>query len=472
LIVALGLGTHNAFGEGTKQLAPKSDDRVYTAFNDAKHGNFGNYDSQDAERIYIHIHDPENEQVFFGFSQFVNSGHTPANNLVNNLPAWMRIKDPNGNVVWPNNGSPAGQMVQGSNTQTLSDDQISSLAQVKNGPNQICGTGGYDAIVFTPTSGAGDYYIEFSAAQSTNKKRPIYTEWWDITVATKGATPQAIDGRVFAKQWSLVSPYISVEWYDRPFNGKVYSYAESNTYSGGYVTEVDFENSGFRGARFSLAFNSKGTSNTPDFEVNRKSIEDENRLAQEFKIFLNEPDETVYPSAEGYGQFITGAGSEYPRLFGCEGEYFFRVAVTNKGRIDLLLDFHGSNNKYDPDTRDRIITTLSNPFPNEEGILLRDIQWDGLDGLGDPVSDVELNSLSCVFDYFLGTFHFPMYDVEYLTNGIVPRTVRPATPSSYTPKLYWDDSEITESLPGGQLKVDLTGEKAPSHYWIDYDYGN
>ena len=464
LIVILCIGTPDVYAEGTKQLAPKADDRVYTAFNDAKHGNFGNYDSKDTERLYIHIQDPANELVYFGFSQFVNSGHTPSNSSGNNVNTWMRIKDPNGIVVWPNVGSHNGEKVP--------ESMITSLEQVKKGPNQVCGSGGYDAFVFYPSSGAGDYYIEFSAAQATNKKRPIYTEWWDITVATKGGSPKAIDGRVYAKQWALVSPRISTYWYDRDFNGKVYSYAESTSYTGGYVTEVDFEDSGFRGARFNLAFNSKGTMNTPDFEVNRRSVEDENRLSPEFKIFLNEPDETVYPSAEGYGQFITGGGSEYPRLFGCDGKYFFRVAVTNNGRIDLLLDFHGSNNKYDPDTRDRIVTTLSNPFPNEEGILIRDIQWDGLDGLGNPVSDVELNSVSCVFDYFLGTFHFPMYDVEHLTRGIIPRTVRPTTPTSYTPKLYWDDSEIQESLPGGQLKVDLTGEKAPSHNWFDYDYGN
>ncbi|MDE5420929.1 cadherin domain-containing protein [Ancylomarina sp. DW003] len=472
LIITMGIGNHIAYGEGTKQLATKADDRVYLALNDSKYGNFGRYNGGDEERLYIHIEDPANEQVFFGFSRTVDSGHARENNFYNNVTSWIRIKDPNGNVVWPCPGFPKGEMIPGTNTNQTSDDQIQSLSQVKNGPNQLCGTGGYNAFVFNPTSGAGDYYIEFSASQSVPNNRAFYTEWWDITVATNSPAPEAIVGRVYAKQWSFVSPYKTTKWYDRDFNGKVYSYSESTSYSGGYVTEVDFENSGFRGARFNLAFNSKGTDDTPNFEVNRKSVQDANRLAPEFKIFFNEPDETAYPSAEGYGQFVTGDGSEYPRLFGCEGKYFFRVAVTKKGRIDLLLDFHGSNNKYDPGTRDRIITTLSNPFPNEAGVLIRDIKWDGLDGLGQVVSDLESNPVSCVFDYFLGTFHFPMYDVEHLTRGIIPRTVRPATPTSYTPKLYWDDRNIDESLPGGQLKVDLTGEKAPSHNWLDYDYGN
>ncbi|RZT97181.1 gliding motility-associated-like protein [Ancylomarina subtilis] len=470
LIVVLGISVSNAHGEGTKQLAPKADDRVYTAFGDAKHGNFGNYDGKDTERIYIHIEDPINEQIFFGFSQFVNSGHTQPNTTTNNVTTWMRIKSPDGIVVWPNEGSPSGQMVLGSNTQTLSDDQITSLVQVKNGPNQICGSGGYDALVFCPSSGPGDYYIEFSAAKSTDLKRPIFTEWWDITVATKGGSPQAIDGRVFAKEWALVTPYILTDLYDRPFNGKVYCYAEDSLLGGAFVTEMDFLDSGFRGDRFSFAFNSTGIDNTSDAEVNRQSIQDDRKLSPEYKIFLNVPDETAFPTIDSFGEFIIDEENNYPKLLGCQGNYFFRVAVEGEGQIDLLLDFEGLPNKYDPGTRDRIITTLAAPFPNEEGVLVRDIPWDGLDGLGNVVTDFE--SISMTFDYYQGTVHFPMYDVEYLTKGLVPRTVRPATPTPYIPKLYWDDSNITESLPDGQLKVDLTGDLAPSHYWSDYEYGN
>jgi len=477
MLVILSIGTNKIFAEGTKQLSPKDDDRVHLALNDSKYGMLGRFDGSDTERIYIHIKDSDNEQIMFGFSQFVTSSHNRAGSTKYNIPVWVRIKNPQGQVVWPTDGSSEGQLLKGSDTYTRADDPITSLSQVRVGPILIGGNDGYEAEVFKPESN-GDYYIEFRTSSGSNKA--IYSEWWDITVASDEASPRAIDGRVFAKQWSLVSPYINTAWYDRPFNGKVYSFAksesesESESESGsettGYVTEVDFENSGFRGARFNLAFNSNGTDDTPDFEKNRKSVQNANRLAPEFKIFLNEPDETVYLSADGYGEFIVD--EDYPRLFGCTSKYFFRVAVTKKGRIDLLLDLHGSNNKYDPGTSDRIITTLSTPFFNEEDILIQDIPWDGLDGLGNPVSSEGLKSVPCVFDYFLGTFHFPMFDVEHLTNGIVPKTVRPTTPTLYTPKLYWDDSNISESLPDGQLKVDLTGETAPSHNWVDYDYGN
>ncbi|RXQ96530.1 tandem-95 repeat protein [Ancylomarina salipaludis] len=470
LIVVLGISVSNVFGEGTKQLAPKADDRVYTAFGDAKHGNFGNYDGKDTERIYIHIEDPANECIYFGFSQFVNSGHTQPNTTTNNVTTWMRIKSPDGIVVWPNEGSPSGQMVQGSNTQTLTDDQITSLEQVKNGPNQICGVGGYDALVFCPSSGPGDYYIEFSAAKSTDLKRPIFTEWWDITVATTESSPTAIDGRVFAKEWALVTPYILTDLYDRPFNGKVYCYAEDSLLGGAFVTEMDFLDSGFRGDRFSFAFNSTGTDNTSDAEVNRQSVQDDRKLSPEYKIFLNVPDETAFPTIDSFGEFVIDEENNYPKLLGCQGNYFFRVAVEGEGQIDLLLDFDGVSDKYDPGTRDRIITTFAAPFPNEEGVLVRDIPWDGLDGLGNVVTDFE--SISMIFNYYQGTVHFPLYDVEYLTKGFVPKTVRPATPTPYIPKLYWDDSNIAESLPDGQLKVDLTGDLAPSHYWSDYEYGN
>jgi len=482
LVITLGTGKHYAFGEGTKQLAPKEDDRVYLALCFQKHGNLGIYDGQDNQKIYIHIEEPDEEQVFLGFSMFVTDGHFPR--VGSPINAYVRIKDPTGRVVWPVKDSSNGKLVDVGGTldkNKINDDQISSLGQVKNGPNQICTTGGYDAWAFDPKGlPKGDYSIEFSTVKDKFNQRAIFTEWWDVTVATKkdGEIPKEISGRVFSKQWALVSPSVNDGHYDfddyfkRNFNGKVYSYAEEPHFDGGYVTEVDFQDSGFRGAQFTLAFNSTGTASTSDFEVNRKSVQNGNKLSPEFKIFLNEPDVNAYPSAEGYGEFIV-EDNKYPRLFGCLGKYFFRVAVTKKGRIELLLDLDKKTpNKYDPGTRDRIITTLSHPFENEEGILIRDIPWDGKDGLGDPVPVSEIENLSLIFDYYQGTFHFPMYDVEYMTTGLVPKTIRPVTPTPYIPKLYWDDSNIHESPPAGQLKVDLTGETAPSHFWTNYNFGN
>ena len=73
-----------------------------------------------------------------------------------------------------------------------------------------------------------------------------------------------------------------------------------------------------------------------------------------------------------------------------------------------------------------------------------------------------------------------MYDVEFLTKGIVPRTVRPEAPKvlvdgvlvDYIPKLFWDDRDISGSLMNGQSEIELTGDLAPSHAWNTYDYGN
>ncbi|MDE5420560.1 cadherin repeat domain-containing protein, partial [Labilibaculum sp. DW002] len=464
LIITLGTSRNNIFAEGTKQLAPVDGDRLHLALCSGPYGNLGIPNGDDGQRLYIHIEDPANEQVFLGFSQFKSHGHAAVNS--SKIEGYFRIKDPNGNVVWSTSGS-------------IGSGNISSRNKAIKGPNKILGGGrtdGYNAYVFQPTilSGAGDYYIEFNRNSAFSSTGGLYTEWWDITVATNNTSPSAIDGRVYSKGWSFVSPGIDEnnnglqggEYYNRKFNGKFYSYCTEQNFPGGYVTEVDFENSGFQGASFNVAFNSTGTNNTNDFTVNRKSLEDVNILSPEFKIFLNEPEITSYPSADSYGRFI--ADEKYPSLFGCPGNYFFRVAVEKKGRIELLLDFDGVKDKYDPNTRDRIITTLFHPYPHELDTLIRDIPWDGKDGKGNVIDAVNVRA---IFDYCQGTFHFPMYDVEYLKTGIVPKTIRPATPTPYTTKLYWDDANISESLDDGQPKVELTGALAPSHNWSNFYYG-
>ena len=184
--------------EGTKQLAPNIDDRVFLYSNVTLYGNFAQYGSSDVQRLSIHIADPANEQIFLGFSQVVNSGHYPCEGQL--VDAYFRIIDPNGTVVFPNRGSQAGQILDASTS------NITAKSQAMNGPNQIVGTGGYDAFVFDPVGfSAGDYYIEFSREESVVAiDKFVAIEWWDITVATKNATPTAIDGRVFAKNLSLI----------------------------------------------------------------------------------------------------------------------------------------------------------------------------------------------------------------------------------------------------------------------------
>jgi gliding motility-associated-like protein len=473
MLVILSIGSHRTFAEGTKQLAPSSSDRLYLALCFDKYGNFGRYDGTPDQRLYIHIENPETEKVYFGFSQFVTSGHYPYNGK--KTDAYIRIKDANNNVVWPNSNNAAGFKIEEGN--------IDNWDEAVQGPKQLVGDEGYDAIMFDPSGlSKGDYYIEFSKSESVYNDDKIFSEWWDISVVDTEGSLTLKEGRIWSKNWAFQSPGYTkagentFDSFVRPFNGKVYSYCIENNFSGGYVTEVDFKDSGFRGAAFNLAFNWSGASATDDFTINRKSVPEENRLSPEFPIFLNDPDPDVYVSADDFGHFVEEGVDGLPKLFGCpDTGYYFRVAVDKKGRIEMILDFN-NNGKFNPDLGEVVITQLFNPNTNEESPLIRDVFWDGKDAKGDVI---DLTEVHVMFNYIQGTFHFPMYDVEFLTNGITPRAVRPKafkavangqSSGDYVPKLYWDDRDITGALMNGQPKVELTGNLAPSHAWNTYDY--
>ena len=95
------------YAEGTKRLSPTVNDRVNLNFNITGYNSFGRYDGVDNQQLYIHIDNPATEQVFLGFSQPRSAVSYPC--AAGNATAYFRIKDPNGNVVFPTAGSPNGE---------------------------------------------------------------------------------------------------------------------------------------------------------------------------------------------------------------------------------------------------------------------------------------------------------------------------------------------------------------------------
>jgi len=449
------LWSFSAFAEGTKQTTATSSDYTHLFTNASEYNNFGRYNGTVDQRLFIHIEDPENEQVFFGFSNFYSQPHWPNTGSVRT--GYFRIKDPSGNVVWPTAGDPNGQ---------LNNAAISNWSQAVNGPNQIVGSGGYNAFTFNPDGlPAGDYYIEFSASQGSYNSDDLVIPYYDITVATEGGTPSAIDGRVFSYNWAFMTPAINYpsDYFDRDFTGTLYIYSDD-----GFVSLIDFSNAEFQGAAFNIAFNSSGTSATGDFAVDRASVEGSNVTFAEYRVFLNNPDETAFPSGN-FGEFITNA--DFPKLYGCpdDNEWFFRFAATEPGRVEVLVDIDG-NFEFDPNTADRIFSLDVVPFPGETAPYYRDIPWDGLDGLGNQIPTSTL--LNVQYSYSQGFYHLPVYDVEHLRTGMEVQAVRPFTPQPYDPDFFYDDEDISETLPGGQPALELNGCNPPCHYWNDVDYGN
>ncbi|MCB9185743.1 MAG: tandem-95 repeat protein [Flavobacteriales bacterium] len=451
----VSLWSLTALAEGTKQTTATSSDYTHLLTNYSEYNDFGRYNGTEDQRLFIHIEDPENEVVYFGFSQFYDQPHWP--NVGNSRTGYFRIKDPSGNVVWPTAGSPAGQQ---------NNAAISNWSQAVNGPNQIVGSGGYNAFTFNPDGlPAGDYYIEFSASQSSYNSDDLIIPYYDITVATEGGSPTAIDGRVFSYNWAFMTPAIDYpnDYFDRDFTGVLYIYSDD-----GFVSSIDFSQAGFQGAAFNIAFNSSGTSATGVFEVDRASVEGSNVTFAEYRVFLNNPDETAFPNGT-FGEFVVNA--DFPKLYGCpdDSEWFFRFAATEAGRVGILIDSNG-NGEYDPGTADVLLTQDIVPFPGETSPYDRDIPWNGLDGLGNPIPTG--TPLQVEYRYSQGFYHLPVYDVEHLRTGMEVQAIRPVTPQPYDPDFFYDDEDISETLPGGQPALELDGCNPPCHYWNDIDYGN
>ena len=154
------------------------------------------------------------------------------------------------------------------------------------GPDTVA-AGGYPVggiWTFDPTE-SGDYYIEFSTAASIR--------WFDITVADGGT---AIDGRVWSQAWAVRANngFGDGGFFDTPFNGRFIAY------DGQYATQIDFNNSGLRPLEGQFSFNQTGPGSTGNIENDRRSVNGVNSTNPFHKIFLNQPDPTIYPlSPEG-----------------------------------------------------------------------------------------------------------------------------------------------------------------------------
>ena len=448
-----------ANAEGTRELAPSSTDVAALVANYIAFGstNFAGYNAAPESRLYFKIADPENEQVFIGLSQMMSILITSDGDL-QNIDYYFRIKDPSGTVVF------GPQLVNASNANT------NTWALASTGPNTIY-PGGYTPFVFNPDGlSAGDYYIEFSrnanSASATTSAGYVSIKYFDITVATEDPTPSDIKGRVFSQNWGLRTPSIGqtgATAFDRSFNGALFAYSHD-----GFVSKIDFAGSDFRGLRFEIVFNSFGTSNTGDFAVDRKSVQDTNSVIPEYLVFINDPDINCYPSG------VVGAHTIEPIVDPCfPDSVCFMVTATQAGQVEILIDLDGPDGLFTAGTRDVIIVD-SIGEQNGTPPFVKCFGWNTVDGLGDAV-DLS-DPIQVASRYAQGVTHFPTFDVEYNTTGFTISHVRPL--SGTPPELFYDDSQITSAPGTGIPQVELNGCTPPCHNWDSFvsffqpGYGN
>lgn len=414
------LPTTDCLAEGTKQLAPNSTDMVMLMTNRAEFGDFASYDGPESSRLYITIKDVS-EIVYLGLSREYSSEGVPQF-----LGAYnFRIKR-----------AGDGAVVHGPFSINSAYANVQSWEAVASGPHALTGEG-YETtdarFLFEPDA-PGDYYIEFDEV--------VYIGHWDITVGKNGVE---VPGRIWSKNWAFRTPVDEMEMpeclWSRKFNGQLFSYTAD-----GFVTKIDFSDSGFQGLSFNVAFNESGPGTSGNFALDRQSVEGVNltdNIAQH-KIFLQEPDINCFPNGDCGG--VTDIGN-----FECTSAgYCLPIIASRVGVAEIILDFN-SNGVFDADSED---VTLVHNF--EEGELNACIAWDGLKGNGEAVAFGDVVDL--VVRYAQGVQHWAVYDGEYLKSGFCVESIRPLCGNAIdTDRLYWDDRNLSMEPGTGQPKDGRSG---------------
>ena len=386
--------------EGTKELQPVSTINATISLNygnpSASLGHYGAFatpNADDAHKLWVTIGNI-GESVHFGFQKNTSGDEI---NFV--------IKNALGTVVYPSGGLPIA-------VPTTGNGYINSYTEAINGPKAI-NASGYNQLTFVPTA-VGDYYFEFSWATTNDTRR---LKFYDITVTS--ASNIEIKGRVWSKNWQLQMGSNS-----NGFTGTMFPYTNDQI-----TTSINFN--GMAPALFTVACNPTGVSNTGNFLIDRKSVTG-NFTYPEYKLFLNNPDEILFPTG------IIGGVDSVKTVNSCNGQLDIILYVNKTGIADIILQI--------------------NPLPGvqAEDINLSDsvysgnsstITWDGLDGLGNQVASG--TSIQIEITYVNGLTHLPMYDVEYSSTtgpnawkGFIVNLIRPA---GAKPKTLWDDSALSGS---------------------------
>ncbi len=421
-IVASLLGLMLA--EGTRELmANNCNNHGYIQIwdNNDPLRNFATYNCPEYARLYIRA--VAGERIYMGFH--VNGG--PDNNPTIYNDVWMRLRDPNGNVVM-------GPIQLQS---TMGAGWINTCAQAMAGPQPLVGAAGYNPLVYNVPAGgpSGDYYIEFAINNNPNTRQKRVFRWFDITVARfNGTTWVAKPGRVWSRKWDFTT-----RGGNNPFVGTLYTYSPD-----AIVTSFNFN--GMRPYGFEVACNSFGASTVGTPQQRRRSDYRQNIInaggipaAPEYPIFLNDPDMEYFPTG------IVGSVDSFAVIPCTEMSYCIYVSLSKPGQVQITLNFPAP---YVPWT---FIGQL-NAGPNC-------VPWDGRDGNGNPVANGTL--VNAQLDYFTGLTHLPLVDVEHHNNGFRVFLVRPTTKPNGNPipdpKVYWDDILLTD--PGNSLDgvQNLTG---------------
>ena len=198
-----------AYGEGTKELSPDSLSIIVVSTVRKSGDAFAHNNSREERRLNISIREV-GEIIHFGIRQHdpqVVSGPTGIGDPSPQFRAggiYVRIIDPTGNVV-----------LLDSIEHLNGEGSIINFNEGHVGPQEIVrNVGGYDAISYTPSM-TGDYYMQFDVSRdfvspdNDQQASNLDFDLIDITVSNSTSS-EAITGRVWSKEWSLLTSQSTV----------------------------------------------------------------------------------------------------------------------------------------------------------------------------------------------------------------------------------------------------------------------
>ena len=472
LCVVASVFNYDANAEGTKTVSPTSSN--LTSLVIIPYRNSGSFlNCNEDNRIYFRIKDHTVENFYFGFDWRQYQNGVTSGTIGNLTDVYYRIRRPDGSVaVGPNLWNPNSNI-----------GKINTYNQAIAGPNiNGLNPSGYVPLTFDPTTN-GEFWIEMYRSNdggatmipngnSGSSQNWAHSPYFDFTVAKANNT--VYNGRVHSDKWAFVAV--------QPTNGaevqfsvnvnassspKLYAYTDDRA-----VLKIEFQPN-FRPVAYDVAVNSYGVVNTNNFAVNRRSINSSvsPSFQNGYKVFLEQPDSTIYPIASVplLPRFIN------PAISGCGPMYAIRFDAPESGDIKIFFNLNGIPG-YQPGTSDRILELFNVPAGYNEA------QWDGLDGLGNNVSNTTTIQLSLIL--LKGRFNLPIYDAEINANGIKVSLIAPiSVPNA---QMYWDDSLLTQigttcdasfnntnNITNGGLNNSTLGSVSPAHAWSgDGNLGN
>jgi len=434
----------SSMAEGSKQLEPTTPTAANGSLGLALYSGgwtangqrnpFATVGCAEKYRLHVHISDPSTEIIYFGFKQ------------QNNQPLLYRFRDPDGIIVPGYNLKV--QPAVGTN------GYITNWTQAVAGPKfGAMNPTGYTPLVLTPTK-AGDYYLEFAqdAAGNTNAMNGTIIEYIDVSVYEGNNVK---NGRLWSRAWQFSD---MIAGGDSP---QTNFFILSND---SIVTKLNINR--WQGGHFMFYCNQWGTVSSGNWYADRFSIIAPSAATwpgdlPEYKIFLNDPDNIVYPTGT-FGKICDVATNSH-----CDGSIDFEIKVDKPGKIELSIDIDPKGTDNGEDVK------LNADLLGSPGCTTWEtIPWDGENGFGQLLANGA--TLSVNVDYLNGLTHLPIYDIENNSHGIMVDLVRPVPGGSSKMNIYWDDSKVTNC---GPVCVNSTGCQYASaatacHTWPATNQGN